>query len=290
MAMSPPITNFPVPRELRDAIYTLVLDNETASDGMRYHFDLRIFGVNKVITTEAEEVFYKRNQFVVFSHNIGSLTSTLLPIVPLLPTNKAKILRFKHCSVRIHLKRYTSGVDFCPRSRPGSTWSLLLAEDLDVLAAILNIGLQTVQGNAIVIGNTEGTMQLTARDEPNRTPMSIQFRLFNTNHRVMDDEFQEKVLQKALQSLLVAENMRVSFSSLGVAINPALADRLRHIMGPQLREEVVTLRQHAQSEVGTRQRGHGQPRGQSSTWVQPCHGVRTVGTGGGRGHVPRHGV
>ena len=237
MTTSPPLTNFPIPRELRDTIYRLLLDNGSASDGMRYHFDnLNIFGVNKIIKKEAEELFYKRNQFVVVSHNIAPLTSTLLPIVPLLSTNKAKILKFQHCSVRIHIKRHASAVsNFCvSSSRPGLTWCLMLAEDLDVLAAILNIGLQAVQGDVIVISNTEGTMQLTARDTADCTPMSIHFRLFNTKHRVMDDEFQEKVLQKSLQGLLVAENMKVSFSSLGVAVNPALADRLRSIIGPQL--------------------------------------------------------
>jgi hypothetical protein len=79
--------NFPLPRELRDKIYSYLLEgknvrtmrhynkeeyasnfNNARAGSRAYHFHTNILAVNRAVHDEAEELLYKRNIFVVLSY------------------------------------------------------------------------------------------------------------------------------------------------------------------------------------------------------------------------------
>lgn len=76
-AIETPRANFPLPRELRDHIYSYLLDAKhtrikRARIGDRaYTFHTSILGVNREVHDEAEEYLYKHNVFVVISHQFS---------------------------------------------------------------------------------------------------------------------------------------------------------------------------------------------------------------------------
>jgi len=76
-AIETPRANSPLPRELRDHIYSYLLDAKhtrikRARIGDRaYKFHTSILGVNREVHDEAEEYLYKHNVFVVISHQFS---------------------------------------------------------------------------------------------------------------------------------------------------------------------------------------------------------------------------
>jgi hypothetical protein len=88
-AIGAPRANFPLPRELRDHIYSYLLDAEhtrvkRARVGDRaYNYHTNILGVNRQIHDEAEEYLYKNNIFIVIGyHSLDSQSTVLAPHAP----------------------------------------------------------------------------------------------------------------------------------------------------------------------------------------------------------------
>lgn len=84
-AIQIPRANFPLPHELRDHIYSYLLDAKhtrikRAHIGDRaYKFHTNILGVNRQIHDEAEEYLYKHNVFVVISHQFSDAETRASP-------------------------------------------------------------------------------------------------------------------------------------------------------------------------------------------------------------------
>ncbi|KAK4544794.1 hypothetical protein LTR36_004043 [Oleoguttula mirabilis] len=155
-AIVPPRATFPVPIELRDHIYSFLLDHEKTraqpyhtrpqnergtqsevnlrdkSVAHTYRFHTNILAVNKTINEEAKQELHRSNVFVVVSWvwpNLGSILHAF--DVPIVTERQAVIARFDHCALRLHLR------DPTPKSRLGGAAKvqslLMLHADVPIL-------------------------------------------------------------------------------------------------------------------------------------------------------------
>jgi len=143
-AIQTPRENFPLPRELRDHIYSYLLDSKhtkvkRAHVGDRaYKFHTNILGVNRQIHGEAEKYLYKHNIFVVISHQFSDpdipATGFIAPFVA-----KLSSAEFTHRSLEVRLSEVTH-VDSEQSEIPGLHW-LFLSNDLDLYRRIVSMPL-----------------------------------------------------------------------------------------------------------------------------------------------------
>jgi hypothetical protein len=126
--------NFPIPPELRNHIYSYLLDAKyTRVDRSRvgdraYKFHTQILGVNRQIHDEAEEYLYKKNVFIVVSHQFSEDNfKTMISAAPCVAELHG--VEFKHRLLDVHLSDLPYGH---PRQFkiPKSTW-LFLSTDLE---------------------------------------------------------------------------------------------------------------------------------------------------------------
>ncbi len=85
LAISPPMINFPLPRELRDMIYGLLLNADKVQDAPyhtrhraelarnkrvahTYRFHTNVLQLNKTISAEAHEELFRSQRFIVVSY------------------------------------------------------------------------------------------------------------------------------------------------------------------------------------------------------------------------------
>lgn len=139
-AIETPRANFPLPRELRDHIYSYLLDAKhtrikRARIGDRaYKFHTGILGVNREIHDEAEEYLYKHNVFVVISHQfmdpVITGSASFAPWAAQLDG-----VDFVHRSLGLYLSEAPHG-DSQQSGIAGSNW-LFLAQDLDSYCQIV---------------------------------------------------------------------------------------------------------------------------------------------------------
>jgi hypothetical protein len=136
--------NFPLPRELRDHIYSYLLDaKHTKVKRARvrdraYKFHTNILGVNRQIHDEAEEYLYKHNTFVVVSHHFSdvdiSATGSFAPFVAKLPNDE-----FAHRSLEVRLSE-VAHANSQQSEVPGLHW-LFLSDDLDSYSLVVSMPL-----------------------------------------------------------------------------------------------------------------------------------------------------
>ena len=143
-AIQIPRANFPLPRELRDHIYSYLLEakhtrTKRANIGDRaYQFHTNILGVNRQIHDEAEEYLYKQNVFVVISHQFSDVNIRALPSCAFWVA-QLKEPGFVHRSLELYISEVPY-VDSQQSEIARSHW-LVLSQDLDFYRQIAVIPL-----------------------------------------------------------------------------------------------------------------------------------------------------
>ena len=160
--------NFPLPRELRDKIYSYLLDGDHTrlerpvnrseglaeiktyiQDGNAYRFHTNILMVNHAIHIEAEELLYKRNVFVVVSWQWPDMLDMTEGWFWLLTVSKKYVARMTRHSSRIHV---SPGTDALARSasETGQTAAIesciMLASDFETFCFALLVAASNTSG------------------------------------------------------------------------------------------------------------------------------------------------
>ncbi|GAB7328339.1 hypothetical protein MBLNU13_g00332t1 [Cladosporium sp. NU13] len=250
------LPNLPLPRELRDQIYSYLLDGEYVrtkrtwsrkdfegyfdndrSGPQAYHCHTNILGVNHAIHDEAEELLYKRNMFVILSYDyigLGKENGGLfwLPIV----SNK-HAARMKSHSVCIHASPGTAGVGDPMTSGTAPMQSaILLARDLDAICLVLTTagGLCTQTNLAVTLYRDGAGVPIMDRrgslTTQNLAAPQFKCELRNTKYRQIDEATQRGIL--APMARILAPSQRVSFK--GIVCDFQEVEHLKQAMGPSL--------------------------------------------------------
>lgn len=250
-------TNFPLPRELRDHIYSHLLDSRqlsytpdfTAQDcelvdsyntAHRYKFHTSILAVNHTIHEEASELLYKRNIFVVISYKVPLFNAMLemsdVPIVSM-----TGIARFKHHSLRLHIKwrcpPWTEEIssDWKPQNKATVPLAscLMLAPDVPRLCRMLRWQLSFLPSDAIWVTSSPGkplAAVLCHLDDLDMdcsvVPARIAMQLYGTRYRLSSSGLSEQLL--APFRTLVGGLAKVSI----IGADTQLAYRLIRTMAP----------------------------------------------------------
>lgn len=134
--------NFPLPRELRDYIYSYLLDSKhtrikRAHVGDRaYKFHTSILGVNRQMHDEAEEYLYKHNTFIVISHQFS--VNDVRDSAPEAPwVAQLHDVEFVHRILDVHLSNVPH-VNPDQAEFPRSHW-VFLSHDLDSYCRVASL-------------------------------------------------------------------------------------------------------------------------------------------------------
>ncbi|KAK5165298.1 uncharacterized protein LTR77_009396 [Saxophila tyrrhenica] len=140
LAIRPKTVDFPLPREIRDFIYGLLLSGEKVQDepyhtrnqgsisrnrsaAHTYSFQPSVLQLNKTISREASEELRRSNCFVVVSYKWPGLEDLIHTCdVPIVTQDNSAVARFQHHSMRIHLRHR----DISPKDTSCQTRSFLL--------------------------------------------------------------------------------------------------------------------------------------------------------------------
>lgn len=243
------LPNFPVPRELRDQIYSYLLDSSYTriqrkhdqathdynKTGPRaHHFHTNILAVNHAIHEEAEELLYKSSTFVVISYQwptLGRERGGLFwaPIV----SNK-HVARMKHHSLRIHVSPGTTELDQTNVSVPVESY-IILASDMNAFAATMHARERDANGACATISTVTGQIPEVATagidiDGKAADPTRIRCQLRDTKYRAMNRELQNYML--APFATVIGKSQKVTFT--GPICDSQQVECLKKRMGPSL--------------------------------------------------------
>ncbi|KAF7192688.1 hypothetical protein HII31_05960 [Pseudocercospora fuligena] len=194
----PPITNFRLPRELRDHVYAYLLDGENTAyvpehgeathstdynnhhgESHAYKFHLEILRVNKTIGKEASEIFQKRNQFVLVSYRTHHplyftipMQAFNVPIVKEFGGARPKIHAF---AVGIHWKHMSAGLRVGDEPEQGAY--LMLLRDLHHLWKLLRFQCLFTTPKTLFLGTSRGLSMdsfLTSKDDKSTCQLVVQ--------------------------------------------------------------------------------------------------------------------
>lgn len=239
--------NFPLPKELRDHIYSYLLDGATVkydkSPGTTaYDFDTAIMAVNSELHAETTEYLYRKNTFVVVSYNWADLEQ-LISFYNVPHVTSKSAARMKHHSLRMHFgstyKRLVPELThmdgpILTHVDPPLKSVLLLLEDLPALIHVMRIQLHKLSINFTCVTTEPGdedmsciTMGAHTNIVP-RTQTRVEFR--NTAYKTCNPALQEK-LTKPLRAL-TGSCQKVKFT--GAIADRAALESLKDRMAPSL--------------------------------------------------------
>lgn len=205
-----------------------------------YQFHTSILGVNRAVKSEAEELLYKRNVFVVLSyqyHGLGIEIGGLawLPIVSNKHVRKFSDMQ-KH-SLRIHVAPGISGAQrLDPSATTTSTQSaIILAQDLDAFCLIMTSAgsVCTKESLAVVLSkDSTGTLSIVLPDAVAKKAATPQFicELFNTEYCQIDTATQHQLLSPMAR--ILAPSQRAAFK--GPICDVQQVNHLKQLMSPSL--------------------------------------------------------
>jgi hypothetical protein len=251
------LSNFPIPRELRDMIYTYLLDGDYTRVPRRYdpiseqqnlehnqpgpkayQFHTNILAVNHEIHDEAEELLYKTNTFVVVSYrwpSFGKVRGGLLWV----PTvSKQHVYRMKLHSLHIHVNPGPVALQAAVRrtnaSVPVESY-VILAGNIKAFCATMQVPDLSHSGAAILAmtePNIEHVLSLAGLNDEDRfhQPSNMICQLRDTRYRSMNRTLQDYLLSPLAS--VISMSQEVSFG--GAVCNKEQVEHLRRVMGPSL--------------------------------------------------------
>lgn len=256
------LTNFPIPRELRDQIYSYLLHSDYTRvvrepvgildrihgpfKRQGYRFHTNILAVNKNIYKESQEYLYKNNTFVVasaewhldgFPPGESLLTSNFwTPVVT--GTHAAKM---RHHSLRLHVTQGENAESRLlestgSRKKAPIRSCVILANDLEALCTTLRCYVLLHPGFAILIEDGPfprglEVVGVTGHDGKidKSSRVKIQFR--DTPFRPRDANMQSKMFSSLRQ--IVCGGLRVTFDG-ALPEHVDRVQRTKDAMGPIL--------------------------------------------------------
>ncbi|KAK4561496.1 hypothetical protein LTR86_004814 [Recurvomyces mirabilis] len=212
----PSISNLPLPRELREEIYSYLLQADAVrhfsneaekpislrnmlSAAHTYRFEAALFGVNTVIARESREYFQEHNRFVLLKYNSPSFEKQLHALdVPIVAMNS---LHHPEVSLNVSIfwpfgpyyTIHTDNGEAPPEKDTGTV--LMLLQDLPKLLSMLTFVCQYASGPITYITSARGAPLQLERSLRRDLPI-VSFEVLRTNgthHLTLAEE--TKVLQ-----------------------------------------------------------------------------------------------
>lgn len=246
----PGLKNFPLPRELRDKIYGYLLDSkytrvkrtlnsdsntaEPAHDGVvAYKFHTNILAVNRAIHSEAEELLYKRNIFIVVSHRWSDLNQPMGGLAWIPMVSKKHVAGMKKHSARIHSSPDSRALATAARltgTKAPLKAYILLADDIENFCVAMGFLLGSSHGPILKIkkATLSGTKSSMSLEDMDSKPASFKCELRDTKYRSIDCSTQHKLL--APLASIIRPSQRVTFT--GSICDAKEIAQLELVMGP----------------------------------------------------------
>lgn len=244
--MDEPRLNFPLPREIRDQIYGYLLEGkycrvqrrskEYSGDGLvAYKFHTNLLAVNHAVRSEAEELLYDRNIFIVITVQWPEPQKPMGGLIWVPIVSKTHVKSMSRHTARIHM---CAGSDALAAShietgiKPPMRAFILLADDLESFCLTAATEVSSLNGPVVKVARasnpaTEPTIELGGF---NVKPARFQCELRDTEYRLMDRSTQHRIL--ASFASIIGGNQRVSFK--GRICDEEQIAHLMLIMSPAL--------------------------------------------------------
>jgi hypothetical protein len=209
-------------------------DTGSFSNGLvAYKFHTNILAVNHIIRSEAEELLYKRNIFIVVSYQWSELNSVLggLRWVPMV--SKKLVNRMHRHSARIHIGRSSADLAALARDTGAKVpvkAFILLGDDIKAFCLSVCHSVANAAGPLLQLDSASppNTKVMVDRQNMDKKPAHLKFELRDTEYRLMDASTQHRLL--APFDSVIGPSQRVIFT--GKICDEAETTRLRRIMGP----------------------------------------------------------
>jgi hypothetical protein len=205
------------------------------SGTIAYKFHTNVLAVNRAIRSEAEELMYKRNVFVVVSYqwheSVNSSFKGGLAWVPMVSKNL--VSRMRRHSARIHISQ-SSGALAAYAQNTGPTVPLnayiILADDIETMCTSVHYSVANAEGPYLQLTQDPSPAKELFVQEQDITAKPTQFKceLRDTEYRLMDSPTQHRIL--APFASVIGPSQRVTFT--GRICDQTEIAHLRRIMGP----------------------------------------------------------
>ena len=205
--------------------------NNALSGIPAYRFFANILAVNRTIHDEAEELMYKRNTFVVISHQSMALRQVFGGLLWVPMVSKEHTGRMKLHSLRIHLAVDKAGLPVPPMQS-----FIILAEGLEPFSCAARVTTAEVgdPGPAVTVKFQSGTSVIglneSARNGKKVGPSKILCDLRETKFRPMDERLQHRLLTPFAS--IISSSQRTVFK--GAICNPQEIEHLKQVMSPTI--------------------------------------------------------
>jgi hypothetical protein len=200
-----------------------------------YNFHTNILAVNRAIRTEAEELLYKRNVFVVVSYEWPEMEEQSeyggLIWVPMV--SKKHVSRMSRHSARIHISESSNSREdtaLTTRAKVTVKAYILLASDIEAFCITLGGLLYRSRGRALLLDNATvpGAPPAVEMQDVHWKPPQFKCELRDAEYRLMDRATQHQLLSSFAS--LIAAGQRVTFK--GKICDEVQTRDLKRIMGP----------------------------------------------------------
>ncbi|KAJ9648161.1 hypothetical protein H2199_001939 [Coniosporium tulheliwenetii] len=229
-----PIENFPIPRELRDIIYALLLEarlNRHKNPKPHYHLSPAILRVNRTICEEAREVLYKANTLIIVSYRMHVWDSDpaflQLPIIA-----SSKLGTIKDHTMRLHLQS-RSVACFCGSCQSDGHAALksflIVAEDFPAVCRLLRVYNFHVPGNANMITSARNERPLRWEKLKGSAKMLVKVGFQQTSYGAPSLELQKALLNQLRSAVGISHKV-----SIAGAVDPLLAAECSQAMMPKV--------------------------------------------------------
>jgi hypothetical protein len=208
---------------------------QSSSGIVAYKFHTNILAVNHAIRSEAEELMYKRNIFVIVSYqwpaSKGIVFTGGLAWVPMVSKNL--VSRMHRHSARIHISQSPGTLAALARDT-GTTVPvkayIILARDIETFCTSVHYSVANALGPVLQLYRAPPPQMNLLVDEQDVTAKPSQFKceLRDTDYRLMDSSTQHQLL--APFASIVGPSQRVTFT--GSICDQSQITYLKQIMGP----------------------------------------------------------
>jgi hypothetical protein len=249
------LPNFPIPRELRDMIYTYLLDGDYTRISRRsdqitehnlknnltgpkaYHFHANILAVNREIHDETKELLYKKNTFLVVSYQRPCLGNQKGELVWVPIVSKKFVNRMTLHSLRIHTDPGLTTIKgaLCSGTEMPIQSYIILARDIKAFAVGMHISEENAIGAGVIVvalPNMPLRVEVTGLgvNDVFFEPTRLKCQLRETPYRAMEGTLQNLLL--APFASIISISKKVSFT--GEIRDPEQTAHLKQLMGPSL--------------------------------------------------------
>lgn len=196
-----------------------------------YNFHTNILAVNRMIRSEAEELLYKRNIFIIISYEWPEMEkqsrSAGLIWVPMV--SRKHVTRMNRHSARIHLCQSADLREATTRSKIPIKAYILLASDIEAFCVTVGGLLYRSRGRVLLLDNMSipSAPPMVHVEDVHWKPAQFKCELRDAEYRKMDRATQHQILSSFAS--LIGPSQRVTFK--GKICDDVQTRNLKLIMG-----------------------------------------------------------